>query len=85
MKRINQEEAGQYVLASDIYEAKYFFTALSTDPEYPAEEGWEDVKYFSRKNTVITQTGEGDTYVYILSNASIPGQFKIGYTTKTPE
>ena len=37
MKRINQEEAGQYVLASDIYEAKYFFTSPSTDPEYPAE------------------------------------------------
>jgi hypothetical protein len=85
MKRIKQEEARQYVLASDIYEAKYFFTAPSTDPEYPAKEGWEDVKYFSRKNTVITQSGEGDTYVYILSNTSIPGQFKIGYTTETPE
>ena len=62
MKRIKQEEARQYVLASDIYEAKYFFTAPSTDPEYPAKEGWEDVKYFSRKNTVITQSGEGDTH-----------------------
>jgi len=84
MKKIKMEEAEQYVPASTIYEAKYFFLTPSQDLEYPPEEGWEEVKYFSRKKTVISQHGEGDTYVYILCNDSIPGQYKIGYTSKTP-
>jgi len=85
MKKIKMEEAEQYVLASDIYEARYFFLYPSQDPDYPADQGWEEVKYFSRKKTVISQQGEGDTYVYIFSNDSIPGQYKIGYMSKTPE
>lgn len=63
MKKIKMEEAEQYVLASDIYEARYFFLYPSQDPDYPADQGWEEVKYFSRKKTVISQQGEGDTYI----------------------
>jgi len=46
--------------------------------------GWEDVVYYlpRLKNLYKTRKGEGDSWIYILSNESQPGMYKIGYTSQ---
>ena len=82
MKRITVEEAEQFVplqndMKSELDDAAYFTLTSSNK-----EDGWEDVSYFlpRRKRMYEGRKGNGDSWVYILSNESQPGMYKIGYT-----
>ena len=50
-------------------------------------EGWEDVTYYTEKKYgIYADQGEGDQWVYVLSNPSLPKEYlKIGYTKLKPE
>ena len=83
MERITAEEAKQFVplkndMKSDLSDASYFTLT-------PSERGenWEDVTYYlpRRKRMYEGRKGDGDSWVYVLSNESQPGMYKIGYTS----
>jgi hypothetical protein len=83
MKRITAKEAEQFVplkndIKSDISDATYFtLTPSDKNPD------WEDVTYYlpRRKRMYEGRKGDGDSWVYVLSNESQPGMYKIGYTS----
>ena len=82
MKCITAKEAEKFVplkndMKSDLSDATYF-TLNNTEKK----EGWEDVTYFlpRRKRMYEGRKGDGDSWVYVLSNESQPGMYKIGYT-----
>jgi hypothetical protein len=62
-------------------------TALVIATEPVLRNGWEDVTYYisSRDNLFSGRDGKYDSWVYIMSNPSSPGYYKIGYTKKSPE
>ena len=66
---------------TDLEHAKYFTLTPSERGE-----GWEDVTYYTdKKYGLYADKGEGDQWVYCLSNPTTPGILKIGYTKKTPD
>lgn len=83
MKRITVETSELYVpltndMKSDIGDAAYYtFTPSKRGA------GWEDITYFlpRRKRMYEGRKGDGDSWVYVLSNESQPGMYKIGYTS----
>jgi hypothetical protein len=87
MKRITTEEAQEFIplkenfLDQSVRNAEYFTIT-------PAKKGnvWEDVTYFTaRRKNKFNNRGEGDQWVYVLSNLTQPGILKIGYTKLTPD
>jgi hypothetical protein len=90
LTRITQTEAQNFIpLKDDFMEAspRYFTLTPSTDPNYPGSDGWEDVTYYTGRKVDLyaNREGDGDSWVYVLSNPSIPNQFKIGSTHKDPD
>ena len=83
MERITTKEAEQFVplqndVKSELDDATYFTLTPSSKGG-----GWEDVSYFlpRRKRMYEGRKGTGDSWVYVLSNESQPGMYKIGYTS----
>ena len=83
MNRITTKEAELYVplqndMKSDLGDAAYFTLTPSKRGE-----NWEDITYFlpRRKRMYEGRKGDGDSWVYVLSNKSQPGMYKIGYTS----
>ena len=86
LARITLEEAKQYVscqddFSSDGIENASFFTLT------PEEDGWEIVTYYTPRkiNIYSNRNKEYDSWVYVLSNPTLPNMLKIGYTRNHPE
>jgi len=89
LKKITLEEAAGYVSAEEDFNNNiicFYTVEPSNDPNYHFSDGWEHVTYYTaRSKKSIPGIGEGKDIVYVMSNASIPGLLKIGYTSKPPE
>jgi hypothetical protein len=86
MEKLTIEESKLYVPCDDDYNsdgienAAYFtFTPLGDD--------WDAVTYYTARKISMYENREGDfdSWVYIMSNPTMPGYYKIGYTKKEPE
>ena len=87
MKRITEIESRELIPIKENYQDTSIKSATSFTI-IPSEkgDGWEVVTYFtSRKRNMFSNKGDGDQWVYILSNPVQPGVYKIGYTKLTPD
>ena len=88
MKRITEHESKTFIPLKENYgntgiENAAFFTITPSE----RGEGWENVTYYTEKKYgLYADQGEGDQWVYVLSNPSLPKEYlKIGYTKLKPE
>ena len=88
MKRITEHESKTFIPLKENYgntdvKNAAFFTITPSE----RGEGWEDVTYYTEKKYgLYADQGEGDQWVYVLSNPSLPKEYlKIGYTKLSPE
>jgi hypothetical protein len=85
MKRITLEQSKMYIpMNEDFTNSEPTYFILTQDPEEPE---WENVTYFTarRNNVYDGREGEGDSWVYVLANKTMPNLVKIGYTNRTPD
>jgi hypothetical protein len=76
IKRISESEARNYIPVDEDFtnSPKTYFT-ITPDPNKP---GWEKVTYYTarKKNLYENREGDGDSWVYILTNISMPHLLK---------
>jgi len=85
VKRIPESEAHTYIsIEEDFTNSEAAFYTMIPDPERP---GWDKVTYYTarRKNLYANREGEGDSWIYVLTNKTMPNLVKIGFTDKTPD
>ena len=81
MQRLTTEEAKAYLTKQeDMLDSPLIGYTLT-----PGEDGWDNVTYYTSRKRNSRIKGEGREWVYILSNETIPGMLKIGYTKNHPE
>ena len=82
MTRLTPKEAENYIPLIEDFSNQdpYYFTLI------PDNDGWEKVVYYTNRRIDQYQNrGEGDSWVYVLSNSSMPGSLKIGFTKLLPD
>jgi len=91
MKKITLEQAKKYVPLDDdmvnreLHRASYYTMSPYPDSKM-AKDGWEKVTYYlPKRNDTYINRGDGNQWIYILSNPTIPDTLKIGYTNLSPE
>ena len=89
LTRITPAQAKKFIPCGDDQlnnPASYFTLTPSTSNEYPAEDGWEDVTYYTNRTREIhiPKGLTGCQYIYILENETMPGLVKIGFTKNKP-
>ena len=85
IKRIPESEAHNYIpVEEDFTGSEKSFYTLTPDPDKP---GWDKVTYYTarKKDMYNNREGEGDSWIYILVNKTMPNLVKIGFTDKTPD
>lgn len=85
IKRISESEAHNYIsVEEDFTGSEKAFYTLIPDPDRPE---WDKVTYYTarRKNLYNNREGEGDSWVYVLTNRTMPNLVKIGFTEKEPD
>lgn len=89
LKKITVEQSEGYISALEDFKNNfihYYTIEPSTDLKFPASEGWDEVKYFTKRTKrPIPNSGEGKEIIYVMSNPSLQGMIKIGYTGKEIE
>ena len=81
LKKLTPEEAKNYIPLTEDFtnQEPHYFTII------PGPDGWSNVTYYTnRRVDQYKNKGDGDSWVYVLSNASMPGALKIGYTRNHP-
>lgn len=86
MPRITVEEAKQYISLDDDFTGK----TVQDCPFYtltPLQDGWDKITYYTKRkiNMYANKDGDYDSWVYVLSNPTMPDMFKIGFTKNLPE
>ena len=85
MKRIDPELAKSYIsIDEDFTGSEPMFFTITPDPD---DSEWEIVTYYTaRKHNIYeNRETEGDSWVYVLTNKTMPNLVKIGYTNRTPD
>lgn len=85
LKRISEEYAKDLIKVSEDLtgsEASYF----TLTPDLVYGEGWDKVTYYTNrpKHIKIPKGASGSQWVYVLTNPTMPGLCKIGFTKNKP-
>ena len=76
--KLTNEEASHFIPVnlenSDFLENAHFYTLT------PVGDGWDELQYYTNRPVQHWRVGPYNGWIYVLSNKTMPGLFKIGHT-----